>query len=86
MGVRSQTHKYIWREWRDPEDKSSVENVELFDLKKDENEINNVAETNSGIASQMHDVVARRLAEIPEYCENRDAEALHKNGVAKYLR
>ena len=64
MGVRSKTHKYIWQEWQDPEDLSTTGNIELFDLNRDQHEINNIFMDYPEVVSELHDVVASRLAEI----------------------
>ena len=85
MGVRSKTHKYIWKEWQDPEDMTTTGNVELFDLERDQHETNNIFRGYPDVVSKMHDVVASRLAEIPEYCASRTPEELKINGVKKYL-
>ncbi len=67
MAVRSETYKYIWKEWIDIEDDSGSEEVQLYDLINDKNEHNNIANSNPEIVCEMHEVIARRLAEIPEY-------------------
>jgi arylsulfatase A-like enzyme len=86
MGIRTETHKYIWREWKDPEDVSSdSSNVELYDLEKDSSELINISEENSDIVDTMQEIVASRLSELTEYCKNRDKDALIKSGVNKYL-
>lgn len=85
MGVRSKTHKYIWKEWQDLEDLTSTGNVQLYDLKIDPKERNNISLSERKITAELHDIVAKRLAEIPEYCQNRSQEDLQKHGVDKYL-
>lgn len=85
MGVRSKRHKYIWKEWQDPEDPTTTGNVELYDLQRDQQETNNIVADHPDVVSELHDVVARRLAEISEYCASRTPEQLDKHGVTKHL-
>ena len=85
MGVRSKTHKYIWKEWKDLEDLSTTGNIELFDLNCDQHETKDISRDCPEVVSELHDVVASRLAEIPEYCASRTSEDLKKNGITKHL-
>ena len=85
MGVRSKTHKYIWKEWQDHEDPSTTGNIELFDLNCDQHETKNIFRGYPEVVSELHDVVASRLAEIPEYCASRTPDDLKKNGITKHL-
>ena len=85
MAVRSKTHKYIWKEWQDLEDLTSTGNIQLYDLKIDPEEKNNIALSDRKITAELHNVVAKRLAEIPEYCQNRSYDDLRNHGVDKYL-
>ena len=85
MAVRSKTHKYIWKEWKDLEDLKTIDNIELYDLRFDPEERNNIYKSDREIGDELHDIVAKRLAKIPEYCQNRSHNDLKKNGVDKYL-
>ncbi len=85
MAVRSKTHKYIWREWIDEEDKNTNEEIELYDLIYDKNELKNIAKENKDIVLKLHNVIAQRLAEIPEYCASRNIELLARSGAGKFV-
>ena len=62
-----------------------IDNIELYDLRFDPEERNNIYQNDREIADELHDIVAKRLAKIPEYCQNRSHNDLKKNGVDKYL-
>ena len=85
MAIRTNDYKYIWKEWRDQEDLTHTDIIELFDLKSDPKELLNIAGKHPEIVANMQEFIAKRLVELPDYYNNRTLKSLVKNGVQKYL-
>jgi arylsulfatase A-like enzyme len=86
MSIRTDNFKYIWKEWKDEEDVSGGENVELYNINEDRGERVNIAKQAPEVISSMQDIVAKRLSELPDYIDNRSKKSLDDNGVSKYLK
>ncbi len=71
IGVRTKTHKFIWREWIDTEDLSATAQIELYDLENDPEEEKNIYERSDKLGKELEEIVFERLMEIPEYVEAR---------------
>ena len=71
IGVRTKTHKLIWREWIDNEDFSATAQMELYDLEDDPKEEKNIYAKNNRLVKELETIVYKRLMEIPEYVEAR---------------
>ena len=71
IGVRTKTHKLIWREWIDNEDFSATAQMELYDLEDDPKEEKNIYANNNRLVKELETIVYKRLMEIPEYVEAR---------------
>lgn len=74
-GVRSRTHKYFWKEFRDPNDWQSRDGDELYELADDRDEQNNLYRADHPILPEMQLHIARRLAELPEVSHERIVRA-----------
>ena len=80
LGIRSKTHKYIWKEYRDPSDKVSPEGHQLYDLISDPEEQKNLYRPDHPLAVGFDKLIAERLAEIPEVSAERISAAFGKMG------
>jgi len=80
LGVRSKTHKYIWKEYRDPSDKISPDGHQLYDLIEDPEEMNNLYRPDHPVAMGFDEVIAERLAEIPEVSPQRIEKSFGQMG------
>ena len=71
MGVRTRSHKYMWKEFRDPADTYSDDGHELYDLDSDPDERTNIYRPDHPVVTAYDPVIARRLSEIPEISTER---------------
>ena len=71
FGVRSEDYLYIWREYIDPTDKINSKKRELFDLRADPGQQNDIYRPDHPVIERFDSVIARRMAEIPEIAERR---------------
>lgn len=71
LGVRTHTHKYIFREWRDPRDPYGFESAELYDLRSDPGEQHNLYQPNLPLVHKFNAIARRRLAELPRIPKER---------------
>ena len=75
MGVRTQRHKYIWKEYQDPTHKAGSPEPELYDLEADPDEHNNLYREDHPLVGPFNALIAERLAQIPEVTPERIAAA-----------
>ena len=71
FGLRTPTHKYFWKEFRDPKDWQSKDGHELYDLDADPAEQTNRYAEDHPLVPRLNAIVARRMAEIPEINDQR---------------
>lgn len=71
IGVRTRTHNFFWKEYRDPTDKFSLDGHELYELAKDPNEAMNIYAPDHPLVPGFNAIVARRMAELPEISDER---------------
>lgn len=81
-GVRTRTHKYFWKEFRDPKDWQSRDGDELYELADDRDEQNNLYRADHPMLPEMQLHVARRLAELPEVSHERIVRAFGETVAA----
>ena len=67
MAVRTKKWKYLWREYIDPTDHFSSDEMELFDIETDPTEQNNLYRHDHPVIAGFNQLLAERLAEIPEF-------------------
>lgn len=82
-GVRTRTHKYFWKEFRDPKDWQSRDGDELYDLMADPDEQNNLYRPDHPLLPQMQQYIANRLAELPEISHERIVRAFGETIAAE---
>jgi len=82
IGVRTATHKYFWKEYRDPVDIYSDGGNELYDLVNDPKEKVNLYTPDHPIVLACEALIAERLAELPEVSDERIIQCLGANGEA----
>lgn len=75
LGVRTKQYKYLWREYRDPFHEYGSGEQELYDLVADPGERNNIYSPDHPVVREMNPVLAARLAEIPEFSDQRITDA-----------
>jgi arylsulfatase A-like enzyme len=66
FGVRSHSHKLMWKEARDPQDRFSPEGPQLYDLAADPGETRNIYAPGHPALPPLEAAIARRMAQIPE--------------------
>ena len=66
MAVRTQSYKYIWKEFLDPDDQFSPPGPELYDLQSDPGETLNLADERPKLVADFNQKISNRLMEIPE--------------------
>lgn len=66
MGVRTRTHKYLWKEYQDPTHATGTSEPELYDLESDPDETKNLYHSRHHLVPAMNATIIRRLTEIPE--------------------
>ena len=81
-GVRTRTHKYFWKEFRDPKDWQSRDGDELYELANDPDEQNNLYRPDHPLLPEMQLHIARRLAELPEITHERIVRAFGETVAA----
>ena len=74
-GVRTRTHKYFWKEYRDPKDWQSRDADELYDVLSDPDEQTNLFRPDHPLLPSLQTHIARRLSEIPEIGRDRIVRA-----------
>ena len=82
VGVRTRTHKYFWKEYRDPKDWQSRDGDELYDIVADPDEQNNLYRPDHPLLPELQQFVANRLAEIPEVSHERIVRAFGETVAA----
>ncbi len=85
IGVRNKTHNYFWKEYRDPGDKYSQPGNELYDLRNDPAESENLFRPGHPVVEGFNKVIAKRLAELPEISDERLVSAFGDE-LAKAVR
>lgn len=80
IAVRTHKYKFLWKEYRDRTDRFSPEGLELFDLESDPEEMNNIYRPDHPALTELNQVVAERLAEIPEFSSARIENAFGQTG------
>jgi len=86
MGIRTNKHKYIWKEYLDPEHTYGTPGQELYDLGEDPGEQENLYHPNHPLVPQFNALIARRMVEIPEITDQRIIDCfgdIGRDAVAK---
>ena len=86
FGIRTQRHKYMWKEYRDPRDTFSPEGPELYDLESDPMEQNNIYRPGHPLVPKFNALIANRMAEIPEIRRQRIVAAFGDETLAEFHR
>ena len=86
IAVRTPERKYLWKEYRDGNDRFSAEDNELYDLTADPLEQNNIYDPDSSDVVRFNEIVAARLAGIPEISVERIERSLGQAGAAAVRR
>lgn len=71
MAVRTRTHKYIWKEFMDPDDRFGPDGHELYDLVADPYEQVNLYRPDHPMVPGFERLIAQRLRQIPEVAAER---------------
>lgn len=71
FGLRTDSHKFIWKEYRDPKDWQSLDGHELYDLRSDPDEQENLYRPDHPLLPEFNRIIAQRMAEIPEVTQAR---------------
>lgn len=66
MAARTLDHSLIWNEYVDPEDRLSPAGSQLFDLRDDPLELNNIYSPSHPAAEMLERAIMERMAAIPE--------------------
>ncbi|MDB9702491.1 sulfatase-like hydrolase/transferase [Rhodospirillales bacterium] len=66
FAVRNNDYFFIWREAIDPSDTETSSRCELYDLKVDPDEVNNIYNEDHPSLLALETIIAYRMAEIPE--------------------
>ncbi len=82
LGVRTTTHKYMWKEYRDRNDRYSCDGHELYDLTTDPEERNNLYRDDHPTIIELSPLIANRLAQIPQISDQRIISAFGDIGRA----
>lgn len=85
MAVRDRQLNFIWKEFRDPEDKLSAEGQELYDVAKDPAEQTNLYRLDHPEVPRFEAALINRLREIPEITEDRIARAFPHHITARRI-
>jgi len=86
MGVRTKTHKYLWKEYVDPHHRAGSPGPELYDLGTDPGERHNIWRPGHPLAAGFDLLIAERLAQIPEISSARIAAAFGAAGEGTVRR
>ncbi len=82
VSVRTERYKFLWKEYRDPNDRLSADGHELYDLTADSQERKNIYRDDHPAVAEMAPAVAKRLAQIPEISSDRIFAAFGEVGAA----
>ena len=83
LAVRTDRHKFIWKEYRDPKDWQSADGHELYDLAADPDEKTNLYRDDHPLVGDFKAIIAERLAELPEVSDDRIARGMAPAGAAE---
>lgn len=86
MGVRTRTHKYLWKEYVDPHHRAGTPGPELYDLSVDREERHNIYRPGHPLAAGFNSLIADRLARIPEVSPERIVAAFGAAGADSVRR
>jgi arylsulfatase A-like enzyme len=73
LAVRTRDHHYLWKEYRDPADKFSPPDHQLYHTTADPGEEDNLYRPDHPLVPDFNAIIVRRLAEIPEVSDDRIA-------------
>ena len=82
FGIRTHSHKYIWKEEVDEKDNLSPEGPELYNLAKDPEEQVNIYAEDHPLVPAFNKIIAERMRDIPEIPRNRITEAFGPDVLA----
>ncbi len=85
MAARNHDYMYMWNEYEDPGDFFHPEQHELYDLKEDPEQQNNIYRPDYPALEQLQTIIAERLAEIPEISNQRIIDAFASVGAKVVL-
>jgi arylsulfatase A-like enzyme len=71
MAARDRRFNFLWKEFRDPSDKYSLDGPELYDTVADPDEQQNIYDPSHPSLPEFEQAIFRRLTEIPEFKQNR---------------
>lgn len=80
IAVRTHKYKFLWKEYRDKTDRFSPDGLELYDIRADPAETQNLYHPDHEALPELERHVAERLAAIPEIASARIVKALGKIG------
>jgi len=80
FAVRSPKLLYLWKEYRDPEDKYSPDGPELYDHTSDPDQLNNIYNDDHPELPKFNQLIAERMAEISEITDQRIIDAFGQIG------
>jgi len=75
MGIRTKENNYLWREYVDVHHKVGSAEPELYDLRSDPKEENNIYDPDHPLVDGFNELIAERLRAIPEVQNERIAKA-----------
>ncbi len=85
LAVRTEQYKYFWKEYRDHNDWQSADGNELYDLRDDPREVNNLYRPDHPLIEGFETIIGRRLAELPEIDDDRLRRVMGDRVAAKIL-
>ena len=71
MAARDRRFNFLWKEFRDPNDKFSLDGPELYDTVADPEEKQNIYNPSHPSLPEFEQAIFKRLTEIPEFKKNR---------------
>jgi len=81
FAVRSAEFLYMWKEYLDPSDKFSPQGTELFDLRTDPSQHNNIYRDDHPELPRFNRKIAERMADISEISDRRIVDAFGEIGT-----